>query len=194
MRKTLKEVAIGLFVGALLLSSSVSFAEGFVKTSDPTIAVRDSSGQCVRTGFWTPAMIDAQCNPDKPVTVESKKVVTVSGDVLFKFDSSELTDRGMLELDKIVDVLQNGTVVNVVGHADRIGNTQYNQRLSQKRAETVVDYLHARVGTVVYHARGVGSSEPLPETKQCDTVKNFNKLVACLQPNRRVEIEYVTVK
>jgi len=80
----------------------------------------------------------------------------------------------------------------VTGHADRIGTDAYNQKLSQRRADAVKDYL---VGQGVEDKRietaAKGESEPVVS---CDNVKGKvsgkNKnLVECLQPNRRVVVE-----
>ena len=83
-------------------------------------------------------------------------------------------------------------VVLVTGHADRIGTDAYNQKLSQRRADAVKDYL---VGQGVEASRveteAKGESEPVVS---CDNVKGKvsgknKKLVECLQPNRRVVVE-----
>ncbi|MFH1493210.1 MAG: OmpA family protein, partial [Pseudomonadota bacterium] len=83
-------------------------------------------------------------------------------------------------------------VVLVTGHADRIGSDAYNQKLSQRRADAVKEYLVAQgVETNRIETAAKGESEPVVS---CDDVKGKvsgknKKLVECLQPNRRVMVE-----
>lgn len=172
-----------------MVLSSLTFsvaAQGYVVSPD-TQPVRDSSGQCVRTGFWTPADRNPACDG----VVEQKNTTAfLAADVLFGFDQSTLTAEGRAELDKIAQAITQGSRVSVTGHADWIGDAQYNQALSERRARTVVQYLQGRVDAV-YSAHGMGSKDPLPSTMKCKAEKNFRKLVNCLAPNRRVEIDYL---
>ena len=80
-----------------------------------------------------------------------------------------------------------------VGHADRIASEDYNQKLSEARAQAVKDYLAqqgARGNTIT--AEGKGESQPVTgdACKKLGAERGNNKkLVECLQPDRRVEIE-----
>lgn len=169
-----------------IILSSLAFsvaAQGYVVSSDTT-PVRDSSGQCVRTGTWTEADRKPPCDPAPQVRA------ILHSDVLFGFDKAVLTAQGQVELDKIARAIAVGSRVSVTGHADWIGNPAYNQLLSERRARTVADYLGTRVDAV-YTVMGMGSSDPLASTLVCEGETNFQKLVACLAPNRRVEIDYI---
>ncbi|MDG6894751.1 OmpA family protein [Volucribacter amazonae] len=82
--------------------------------------------------------------------------------------------------------------VIITGHTDRIGSEQSNQLLSQRRAETVAQYLRQswqqqglNLQNVKIIAQGKGENEPLV---QCQA-QPITQLKACLQPNRRVEIQ-----
>ena len=76
-------------------------------------------------------------------------------------------------------------MINVIGHSDRIGNDKANLALSTRRAEAVRDYLVARgVQAGLITAVGRGSIEPVVEC----TAERGEALVACLAPNRRVEV------
>src|SRR5688500_7445437 len=78
------------------------------------------------------------------------------------------------------------TIIQVVGHTDRIGSDADNQALSQRRAQTVREFLIQNgVAADGLSAHGVGESEPV---KQCPDSLSYSELVACLQPNRRVEV------
>ena len=89
--------------------------------------------------------------------------------------------------------LTNSSVTNVVitGYADRLGNDKYNQKLSERRANAVKDYLISKgVAANRLNATGKGESNPVVECKE----KNRAALVKCLEPNRRVEVEQITVE
>jgi len=103
-------------------------------------------------------------------------LVNLSSRELFEFNKATLTDEAKKKLDaevlaKLKDV---GEVryINVNGHADRLGSAQYNQRLSEKRAEAVRAYL--------------GKTTPV---KSCPDQKDRKGVIECLAPNRRVEVE-----
>jgi len=76
--------------------------------------------------------------------------------------------------------------VLVTGHTDRLGTEAHNQPLSERRANTVRDYLVSKgVPKDKIETVGVASKQPVV---QCDQ-KNMKELIDCLQPNRRVEVE-----
>jgi OOP family OmpA-OmpF porin len=83
----------------------------------------------------------------------------------------------------------------VTGHADRIGSSPYNQRLSARRAQSVKDYLVSKgFDASRIYAEGKGETQPVTGDK-CRNMgpesRHNRKLIACLQPDRRVEIELI---
>lgn len=115
---------------------------------------------------------------------------SLSGDALFAFGRSGLNDmlpEGRQQLDTVVQQLNGSSIQSlvVVGHTDLIGDEAANQVLSQRRAQTVRNYLIAQGVSGSISAEGHGESEPV---KACDGALPHEALVACLQPNRRVEI------
>jgi outer membrane protein OmpA-like peptidoglycan-associated protein len=114
----------------------------------------------------------------------------MNSDVLFGFDRSDLTTAGKQELDRLAGKIVPDSGVTVTGHTDWIGNVEYNQALSVRRAQTVANYLQSRVDAV-YTVAGMGSQDPLEGTESCREDKNWNTLVACLAPNRRVVITVI---
>jgi OmpA-OmpF porin, OOP family len=123
--------------------------------------------------------------PKKPA------VVNLASRELFEFNKATLTDEAKKKLDaeviaKLKDV---GDVryINVNGHADRLGSVQYNQQLSEKRAEAVRAYLVSKgVDASKVETFGFGKTTPV---KSCPDQKNRSSLIECLAPNRRVEVE-----
>src|SRR4029079_6140695 len=82
-----------------------------------------------------------------------------------------------------------------VGHADRIASENYNQKLSEERAAAVKTYLADKgVKPELVKAEGKGESEPVTGeswAKMGPERASNKKLVSCLQPDRRVEIEVI---
>jgi OmpA-OmpF porin, OOP family len=118
--------------------------------------------------------------------------VSYAAESFFSFDKSELRPEGRQALDTFVGELK-GTrfdTITVQGHADRIGTTEYNQTLSLARAEAVKAYLVSTGGLDATKIATLGKSESEPVTLP-DTCKGpmSAPLIACLQPDRRVEIE-----
>lgn len=191
-------------------------APGYVVASDGR-PVLNGFGSCLRTGAWSLATAAEPCDqiaqvsvpvpvvmyeqkpapPPPPVAVvqpEPPRMViqklTLSTDVLFEFDKAELKDAGKQKLDELADQVKGAKVdeIVVVGHADRIGSESYNEKLSQARAQSVKDYLAERgAQTNVITAQGKGESAPVTGD-QCKKMAG-KKLIECLQPDRRVEIE-----
>ncbi|MBK4783398.1 MAG: porin OmpA [Pantoea sp. Pent] len=133
-----------------------------------------------------------------PAPVVETKRFTLKSDVLFTFNKSTLKPEGQQALDQLYSQLssmdpKDGSVV-VLGFTDRIGSDQYNQKLSEKRAQSVVDYLVSKgIPANKISARGMGESNPVTGNT-CDSVKGRNALIDCLAPDRRVEIDVKGIK
>ncbi len=84
--------------------------------------------------------------------------------------------------------VQKLELVLVTGHTDRIGTQEYNQKLSERRADAVRDYLVSKgVAKDKIETLGMGKTQPVPGVV-CNQ-KNFKAKIACYPPNRRVEVE-----
>ena len=95
---------------------------------------------------------------------KKKNSVVASTAVFFNFDSSRLTDRAkasMQVLQETIAAAPKDQVFTIVGHADaKTGSAEYNQKLSEKRAEAVYNYLVEQgVNKDQLTWKGVGSSE-----------------------------------
>ncbi len=116
------------------------------------------------------------------------ETVTLQAERLFGFDKFKLNGDAVVEVDSVVETLKahpEFDVVVVTGHTDRIGSEQYNQKLSEKRAEVIKQHLVSH-GIDASRIRAVGKGESQPVV-ECKGVKG-KKLVECLAPNRRVVI------
>ncbi len=173
-------------INVFLLSMVVPFGRA------PSTAPRPAPAPVYQAPAAAPA--PAVVAPPAPVAVApTPRRVSFSADSLFSFDASSIRPEGKAALDTFARQLNDTRfdVITVEGHTDRLGARAYNQRLSQKRAESVKAYLvsagglsPAKISTV-----GKGSSEPVTKPGDCVGSKGTDKLVACLQPDRRVEVE-----
>lgn len=124
-----------------------------------------------------------------PVCKPQNETVTVSAEKLFGFDKANLREEGRKVLEETAAKIKANPEINAVivtGHTDRIGSDAYNQKLSERRAKMVADYLIAQgVDSNIITSEGKGKSEPVVE---CEGKKVTKKLISCLQPNRRVDI------
>ncbi|MCY1279866.1 type VI secretion system peptidoglycan-associated domain protein [compost metagenome] len=148
--------------------------------------VPDSRDKCPGTPPNTP--VDANgCPPVVEEVVEEVVVVKeetiVVNDLLFEFDSAKLTEADKVKLDTIASRLKNeapSARLTITGHTDSVGSDAYNQSLSERRAQSVTDYL---VSSGVSQAnivavQGAGETQPVAD----------NSTDSGRAQNRRVEI------
>jgi OOP family OmpA-OmpF porin len=170
------------------------------------LVVKNGFGECWRTGYWTPAMAIAECDPGlvksaaaaKPAAAAAPaaETIVVHGDGLFDFNKATIKPEGKQRLDEAVARFKDKKLEKVVitGHTDRFGSAKYNEKLSQKRADAVKDYLAAKgVDKSKITASGKGSTMPRTKADECPG-KQSKKVIACLAPDRRVEIEATFAK
>ena len=128
-----------------------------------------------------------QPEPAKPLPQK----LSFSADALFAFDRSELKPEGRVMLDDLVRQLNGATydVISATGHTDRFGSNEYNQKLSERRANAVKEYLVSKdILASRINAEGKGETQPVTKSGDCPGAKSA-KVIACLQPDRRVDIE-----
>jgi OOP family OmpA-OmpF porin len=130
--------------------------------------------------------------PPPPPPARFEKV-TMSATKMFAFDSAKLT-ADTPKLDEIAAALNaNPSIDNVVitGYTDRLGSDKYNQKLSERRANSVKEYLVGKgIAANRLVAEGKGEANPVVT---CNNKKRAD-LIACLEPNRRVEVEQITIE
>ena len=123
--------------------------------------------------------------------------INFSADALFDFDKAALRPAGKSMLDELTRLLQGAKyeVILAIGHTDRIGSAAYNQKLSVRRAEAVKKYLTERgIPPNRVYAEGKGKTQPLTKPSDCKSRQSRALLIACLQPDRRVDVEVTGTK
>lgn len=206
-------------IAAMLLLPVIALAadsknQGYLVNGNDNDIVMSGTGLCWHTSDWTPARAVERCDPvSKPLAAAPAPArapavvaavapapapakpmpqkISFSGDALFAFDKSVLKPEGKVMLDGLVSQLEGATYENIVatGHTDRFGSNAYNQKLSERRANTVKDYLvskNVQAGRI--DAEGKGETQPVTKPGDCKGAKSA-KVIACLQPDRRVDVE-----
>ena len=117
----------------------------------------------------------------------------MSATEMFGFDSAKLNSN-QPKLDEIATLLNNNPTINdvtIAGYTDRLGSDKYNQKLSERRANSVKEYLVGKgVAANRLSAEGRGKANPVVT---CDNKRKAD-LIKCLEPNRRVEVEQITIE
>lgn len=196
----MKKFAITTGLALAMGMSSAAFAHpqhGGYLTDSPDTVWRTGFGECWKVSSWTPEKETVACGgaaPEpKPVAkAEPKpkpapKVVLKSTAenhiVYFDFNSAVVGN-----ISKIVNYISSLTELNSVelnGHADKLGNNAYNQKLSEKRVDAVSSALQAAgVDGSKISTKFEGENVPV---KSCNSMSG-DALVACLGANRRVEV------
>lgn len=194
--------------------------QGYLVDTTGTIVTSATTLNCVRDSDWTPAR-EVGCNPApvRQVAAPAPKVVAIapppqkraavpaparvvpqdisfSADSLFAFDKSVLRPAGRATLDDFARQLNGAQydAIYVTGHTDRFGTSKYNQRLSERRAHAVKNYLvRNRVPANRIYAEGKGETQPVTGPAACKGARSA-KVIACLQPDRRVHVAVTGTK
>lgn len=131
--------------------------------------------------------------PAPPPPPPAPRRVSFSAESLFGFDKATLRPEGQAALDTFARGLAEVSydAVMVEGHTDRMGSAAYNQTLSLARAEAVKAWLvtQGRLDPAKVRATGMGETQPVTQPDACGDRMARAARVACLQPDRRVEVE-----
>ena len=124
--------------------------------------------------------------------------ITLRADALFGFDRASLEDITAAGRDRLGEfaarlssAYERIDVVIIYGHADRMGRADHNQKLSESRARTVKEYLESLGVKAPITAVGRGGTQPV---SSCGPIRERLKLIECLGPDRRVDIEVYGVR
>lgn len=209
--------ATTLLPATVMAESQVSVDRGYLLDTNGNV-VMSGTGLCWRDSEWTPESANETCDPsNKPVAAVVPKAkpavmmaaapvaapaavpqkISFSGDALFAFNKSVLKPEGKVMLDDLVRQLDGATSYDsilVTGNTDRFGSHQYNQKLSERRAQAVKDYLVSKnIQASRIDTEGKGETQPVTKPGDCRGKKSV-KTIACLQPDRRVDVEMKGIK
>ena len=195
---------------AALIGAATAYAGVTPNLVDASGApVRDSSGACVQTsGINHPDCMPKKVEPPKPTPtpvapapvvvpkpVEAPKpapqpvkvAITIQAEALFDFDKSVLKPDGKKSIDEAIVKMKNVDVEMVIatGHTDSVGTDAYNQKLSERRATTVKEYMVSQgIPAAKITILGKGETQPVAT----------NKTAEGRAKNRRVDIEFKGVQ
>jgi outer membrane protein OmpA-like peptidoglycan-associated protein len=151
-------------------------------------SMQDSPAGCIERAVRpAPPVLPVQ-PPPQPVLMQR----TLSADALFLFDRWDLDSvnraQGIKQLSAMADqigAMHSVDHIDVLGYTDRIGTLQWNMLLSQRRAETIKNFLVTHgVPAAKITARGMGLTQPgtpCPPTAR-------DELIRCLAPDRHVDV------
>lgn len=209
------KLALGLLMG---VSSTFAFAQtdiqapqndGYSQDSRGAVT-RSGFGLCWRSGSWTADDAVAGCDgalkppipnpiaPDMKNILASEAVadkrcdftVTLKSGETFASGQSVLNEKAKKRLaDTVLPQLakcQTITDMTITGHTDNIGAAEANRHLSEKRATSVAAFLKSHGVTAPVNIHGAGETQPLVN---CHSGMSRAKLITCLAPNRRVQIQ-----
>jgi OmpA-OmpF porin, OOP family len=123
----------------------------------------------------------------KPAPAPVKQAVVIQADALFDFDKSVLRPDGRKSIDDALAKIRGVDIEMVIatGHTDSVGSDAYNQRLSERRANAVKEYLVSKgIPAAKITTIGKGESQPVAT----------NRTAEGRQKNRRVDIEFKGVR
>lgn len=173
-----KQMGIAVIaIAAGSASLSVQAGTGYVQSSSGEFW-RGSFGDCVRGGTFTTEGYTEGCDP-APVAVVEEEVIVVpppsevmetavlEADTLFAFDSAELKEDGEAALGELAADIENMTAVNTIrvdGHTDSTGPLEYNMGLSERRAQSVKDFLVSKgIPADAIETEGHGPNDPVAD-------------------------------
>ncbi|WP_104203671.1 OmpA family protein [Billgrantia saliphila] len=171
-----------------LIGGSIAYATSGSSDEEENTALGATAGAAVggllcadRTPEPEPVAEPEPMPEPEPAPVTEFETVTLDSEVTFAFDSAEIRPQAHRTLDEVATTLRENPDlrVRIEGHTDSVGSAQYNQDLSQRRADSVKEYLVSRgIDERRMTTRGFGEENPVAT----------NETDAGRQQNRRVEI------
>lgn len=190
LTRVFKPLFIGVVLSAALAPAMAQTKLDYWRDARGNL-IKSGFGECVRAVDWTPADALAECEGK---VAPSASTLSLSSDGLFAFGKAQLLPAGTEALKSLADRLSGRHLVKltVTGHSDRLGSAATNKTLSQRRAQAVKTYLSSQgIAASVIDTAGAGSSQPKTTAEQCPGKQRNAELIACLAPDRRVDIEVI---
>lgn len=211
-----KQIKVSALLVALLAST------GAMAHEKPGYTISEQSREVVRNAYdecWENTYLNKEANgltecghraatatPPQYETSIEESVDSLRSEFLFGFDKDTLRPEAVATLNDLARKLSNVNVqsARVEGHTDFMGSEQYNQALSERRANVVRDYLvnqgvpAGKISAVGYgesQARMTGQcqAEVAKLGKKVSKAKKRAALIACIEPDRRVDVRINTV-
>lgn len=108
-------------------------------------------------------------------------LLRLSSDVLFAFDSSEILPSAIPILERVANFLSEAkqAEITIEGHTDTIGEADYNQKLSEARAQSVATWLEKQpsLSEKVFKVRGLGETRPIANPQGNREEQKLNRRV-----------------
>lgn len=201
-----------LLLAAIVTFSSLSLPNSaqseslFPALSKVGTVVKDARGNCVRTK-WTSSQCCDPCGfagkaapAPEPMVVDREKIITyvdlVRQSIYFNIDKDniDMVDDNRIN-DVIAEIKKSKSVrdAKIVGYADRFADKKYNLDLSKRRAANVLNNFRDKgiLNDVTVGFGFFGKEKPVTD---CPTNVKIAEQVACLQADRRVDIELELVR
>ena len=163
--------------------NAVAKAEGYLLSGKPVV---------IEAGVKTAETFLLKAEPKKRLTVLTRERIEIKSTIHFEYNKARLLTASSFILDEVVDTLLKNPQIEkmrVEGHTDNTGDPEYNQRLSQARAEAVREYLvHNGVAAERADAVGYGDTRPLaPNTTEAGRARNRRVEFVIVQPDAPAE-------
>ena len=173
--------------GACVVSSGRVLPECAGVREAPAPAPAKPAAPAQPTAPATPATPAAPAPAAKPAPASVRQAVVIQADALFDFDKSVIRPDGRKSIDEALAKLRGVDLELVIatGHTDSVGTDAYNQKLSERRAAAVKEYLVSK-GIAASKVTTIGKGESQPVAT--------NKTAEGRQKNRRVDIEFKGVR
>ena len=209
-----KQIKLSALIVALMASTGAMAhsVHGYTTSQGSGEVVRNNYGECWENTYLDKAAnglvecgdrAEPQPQPQiQTVTDRVKETISLQSEFLFGFDKYNLRPEAVTTLNDLSAKLSQSNVqsVRVEGNTDFMGSDAYNQALSERRANTVANYL-VQQGVPADRVSAVGLGESQAKmTEQCQAevaklgkkvskAKKRSALIACIEPDRRVDIQ-----
>ena len=207
-----KQIKLSALIVALMASTGAMAHEvhGYTTSQGSGEVVRNNYGECWENTYLdkaTNGLVEcgdkaAEAPAPQTVTERVNETISLQSEFLFGFDKYNLRPEAITTLNDLSAKLSQSNVqsVRVEGNTDFMGSDKYNQALSERRANTVANYL-VQQGVPADRVSAVGLGESQAKmTEQCQAevaklgkkvskAKKRSALIACIEPDRRVDIQ-----
>ena len=207
-----KQIKLSALIVALMASTGAMAhsVHGYTTSQGSGEVVRNNYGECWENTYLdkaTNGLVEcgdkaAEAPAPQTVTERVNETISLQSEFLFGFDKYNLRPEAITTLNDLSAKLSQSNVqsVRVEGNTDFMGSDKYNQALSERRANTVANYL-VQQGVPADRVSAVGLGESQAKmTEQCQAevaklgkkvskAKKRSALIACIEPDRRVDIQ-----